>query len=162
MKIRTSFRLAALALLTCFCNMPSAHAAQTTTTFSVTATVTATCSVSASTLAFGNYAGNQTDGATTITVTCTNTTPYEVGLNDGVNTPTRRMKDAGSNYLTYDLYTDSGRSTRWGEIGDVGGTSVHGTGDGTPQTLDVYGRIPANQNPPAGNYTDTVTVTLSY
>jgi len=39
---------------------------------------------------------------------------------------------------------------------------VSGTGTGAAQVLTVYGRIPANQTALIGNYTDTVTVTVTF
>jgi len=64
-------------------------AATATTTFQVTATVNATCLISATNLAFGAYTGTQTDATSTVTVTCTNTTPYNIGLN-AAHSPGRR------------------------------------------------------------------------
>ncbi len=158
MKMRTA-RLAALSLLPWLACFSTAWAATTTDTFSVTATVTATCTVTADDLSFGNYAGNQLDAESHITATCTNTTAYHIALSDGANPDgTQRRMANGTNYLEYELYSDSGRSSRWGGDPDW----VAGTGDGNPQEYHVYGRIPANQNPPALLYTDTITVTLSY
>jgi len=136
-----------------------AGAANTSTTFTVSATVVATCSVSASNLAFGSYTGTgNTDQTTTVTVTCGNGTGYSVALNDGANASgsTRRMAN-GSNYLAYELYSDSGRTTVWNAAAPVAGT-----GNGGAQTLTVYGRIPTGQSVPAGAYTDTVQVTVTY
>lgn len=134
-----------------------------TTTFQVTATVPATCTVSANTLSFGSYSGaSNLDGSTTITVTCTNGTSYEVALDAGANGTTaanRKMANGGST-LNYSLYSDSGRSSVWGFT--QGGDTVTGAGTGTAQTLTVYGRVPASQTPPAGTYTDTVGVTVYY
>ncbi|WP_409528142.1 spore coat protein U domain-containing protein [Rhizobium sp.] len=39
---------------------------------------------------------------------------------------------------------------------------VTGTGTGSPQTLTVYGRVPAQNTPAPGTYSDTVVVTVSY
>src|SRR5437667_2090328 len=64
----------------------SAIAATTTTTFAVTATVQATCVVSATTMAFGTYTGVVANSTSTVSVTCTNTTPYNVGLSAGLAT----------------------------------------------------------------------------
>src|SRR5271166_4240704 len=64
----------------------AAAAATATTTFQVTATVQATCLISANSLAFGTYTGAQVQASTTISVTCTSTTPYNVGLDPGTAT----------------------------------------------------------------------------
>lgn len=148
----------------------SAMAATSTTTFGVSATVEDSCSVSASALGFGSIdpiANVNTDTNTTIDVTCSNTTAYDVGLDAGTTTDatvtSRQMSDGSAtpNLLDYGLYTDSGRTTNWGNT--VGTDTVAGTGDGTAQTLTVYGRVPSGQQTAAvGSYTDTITVTVTY
>jgi len=64
-----------------------------TTTFNVTATVQATCLISANNLGFGTYSGTVINLSTTLSVTCTNSTPYNVGLNAGTATalPSQRV-----------------------------------------------------------------------
>ncbi|MBD3828781.1 MAG: spore coat U domain-containing protein [Stenotrophomonas sp.] len=153
------------AMLLGACLMPgAAQAATATTTFQVTATVLATCQVSATPLAFGNYAGSQTDATSTISVTCTNGTAYNVGLDagtaDGATVTTRKMTGPGGALLGYALYSDSARITNWGNT--VGTDTVTGTGTGLAQTLTVYGRIPAGSMPTPGAYADTITVTVTY
>lgn len=44
----------------------------------------------------------------------------------------------------------------------TGVDTLSGTGNGTTQTVTVYGRAPAPQLPIAGAYTDTVTVSITY
>ena len=67
----------------------------------------------------------------------------------------------GANTLSYNLYMDAARTVVWGD-------KSSGTSNYTallavvPVTLPVYGRIPARQNASAGNYTDTVVVTLLF
>lgn len=152
-------RLVTLALFGCLANLPAAHAATATTTFTVTASVAATCSTSATNMAFGAYSGTVIDQTSTITVTCTNTTGYTVALDNGDNysAPNRRMNNAGS-YLNYELYSDAGRTTRWGDNPDW----VSGAGTGSAQNLTVYGRLPAGQALFIGSYTDTIEVTVTY
>ncbi len=60
-----------------------ASAATTTATFAVSATVQSTCSISASSLAFGAYTGAVITAPGSLTVTCSNSTPYNIGLNAG-------------------------------------------------------------------------------
>ena len=138
----------------------SALAGQATTNFAVTATVVATCGVSATPLAFGDYTGStNVDQTSTISVTCTTGTDYTVALNDGNNASggVRRMVNGGSNYLAYEMYSDAGRTTAWNAT-----ATVAGTGTGIAQSLTVYGRVASGQNVPAGAYSDTVQVTVSY
>lgn len=144
------------------------YAATETTTFGVSATVTDSCSVTASALGFGNIdpltnASTATDGTTTVDVTCANGTAYDVGLDAGTTTGatvTARQMTDGTNSLDYALYSDSGRTTNWGDTVDT--DTVSGTGDGTAQTHTVYGRVPSGQQTtPTGAYSDTITVTVT-
>jgi spore coat protein U-like protein len=134
------------------------------TTFNVTATVPTTCSVAANNLNFGTVGvlAANTDATTTISPVCTSGTPYNVGLNQGLNgssVTTRQMK-AGSALVDYSLYSNSGRTTNWGNT--VGTDTVSGTGTGLAQSLTVYGRIPPQTTPAPGTYNDTIVVTLTY
>jgi spore coat protein U-like protein len=160
MKMRTPVRLTALALLACLTGTPPAYAATTSTTFTVTATVATVCSVTATDLAFGAYANSAIAATSTVSVTCTSGGAYTVGLSDGANfSTTRRMKNAGTDYLGYELYKDALHSNRWG---NSGGELVSGSGSGSAQDLTVYGNLPAGQGLIAGSYTDTIQVTVTY
>ena len=163
MKIRKS--LTVLSVATGVALMPTlASAATATTTFLVTTTVLNTCIVAAAPLAFGNYdptSGTDTDATNAISVTCTSTAPYNIGLDKGTNgtSVTARLMKLSST-LTYSLYSNAGRTTNWGNT--VGTDTVTGTGTGILQTYTVYGRSPHGAAVPAGAYTDTVTVTVTY
>jgi spore coat protein U-like protein len=135
-----------------------------TTSFTVTVVVQSTCSISAANLAFGTYADLLVSSTSTISVTCTNTTPYNVGLNagtaSGATVTTRSMTGPGSALLAYNLFTNSTHTTNWGNT--VGTNTEAGTGNGAVQSLTVYGQIPAGQHPTPGNYTDTIIATITY
>src|SRR5438105_10807668 len=92
-------------------SMP-ASASTATTTFNVTATVQATCLISANNLGFGTYSGSVIATTTTLSVTCTNGTTYNVGLNAGTaagaTVTTRAMTGPGAATLSYALYQDAG------------------------------------------------------
>src|ERR1700749_3059778 len=63
-----------------------AGAGTATGTFTVQATISSACSVSATTLNFGAYSptsGTALNGSSTISVNCTNGTPYTTALNVG-------------------------------------------------------------------------------
>ncbi len=143
-----------------------ADASTSTATIAVSASVLSSCGVTALPLAFGTYSPTQstnTTTTTTIAVTCTNGTPYNIGMNagggSGATVATRKMT-SGSNTLNYTLYSDSGYSTVWGNT--IGTNTTTGTGSGLTQTITVYGSITALQAVPAGSYADSVTVTLTY
>jgi len=145
----------------------SALGGQATTSFGVSATVQSSCSVSATTLAFGNYnAATPTpnDSTSTLSITCTSGLSYTVILDGGTTTSTvnaRAMTDGSSHNLTYGLYTTTGRTILLGD-GTSSTQTAGGTGNGSAQTITVYGRIPISQYVTAGNYTDTVGVTVNY
>lgn len=65
----------------------------------------------------------------------------------------------GSQAVTYGLYKDAARSQPWGSAGTQ---LVTGSGAGAAQNLPVYGRVLPQSTPPAGSYTDTVVVTVTY
>jgi spore coat protein U-like protein len=147
------------------------QAADTTGTFTVSTNVTASCAVSATDLVFTDVdplanATDATDGITTISVTCSNTTPYDVGLSAGVaagaTTATRRMTHTdGTNTLGYALFSDAIRSSNWGDT--VSTDTVAGIGSGVAEDLTVYGQIASGQQTATvGAYTDTITVTVTY
>jgi spore coat protein U-like protein len=141
-----------------------ADATTTTTTFAVTATVIATCTVSATALGFGNYTGVVDPATSTITVTCTNTSPYNVGLSAGLATgatvTTRKMTGPASALLGYGLFSDAAHATNWGVT--VGTDTVAGTGNGNAQTITVFGQIPAGEFVAPGAYADTITATVTF
>src|SRR5690606_3013551 len=117
-------------------------------------------------LSFGTVPGFITsshDQTSAITFTCTRRTAWHVALDDGQHATggSRRMRMGSTgNYVSYELYRDPARSQRWGT--SIGNDTVSGTGTGSAQSLTVYGRVPAPQTLPAGNYHDVVTVTVTY
>jgi spore coat protein U-like protein len=75
----------------------SANAATVSAPIAVSATVQATCIVSAGAMAFGTYTGVVSNTTATVSVTCTNTTPYNVGLDAGLTgTVTARVMKFGA------------------------------------------------------------------
>lgn len=145
--------------------------AQTTATdpMTVSATVEASCTVVANDMLFGTYNPfdtTDTDQTATVDVTCSNGAAYNIGLGLGTKTgatvTTRGMTGGtGSDILNYALYSDTGRTSNWGDTVDT--DTVSDTGSGSMQSTTVYGRIPQGQTTaPVGSYTDTVTVTVTY
>jgi spore coat protein U-like protein len=133
--------------------------------FTVTATVITTCNIGATTHSFGSSGVlvNNVDATSTLTATCTSTTPYNVGLNAGTGagaTVATRKMTSGGNTINYSLYTDSARTTVWGNT--VGTDTVAGTGSGLGQDLTVFGRVPAQTTPAPATYSDTIITTVTY
>ena len=144
-----------------------ALATDTTGTLSVTATVTSNCAVSTTAVAFGNVdvtLNANVDATGGISVTCTNGTAWTAkaaaGGGSGATITDRKMT-SGANLLNYGLYTDSARTTVWGD--GTTGSAITGTGTGAVQASTIYGRVPSGQTTkPVGSYADTVTVTVTY
>ncbi|RZI93994.1 MAG: SCPU domain-containing protein [Rubrivivax sp.] len=123
------------------------------------------------TLGFGTYDPNSATplaNTTTFNVTCTSGTTYSIGMNPGVGSGSsvtnRRMTSssaaAGSNTLSYGLFKDAAHTVNW----DNSISATGYTGNGAVQALTVYGQIPVNQYnaAPATDYSDTITLTLTY
>lgn len=140
-----------------------AISATATATFAVTASIVAGCGITASPLAFGAYTGAQTDTETSLSVNCTNTTAYSVGLGAGTSGGTataRQMSGTPAGILFYALYSDITRAINWGDTGGTG--LITGTGSGIAQVIPVYGRLAAGQLSPPGTYADTITATVTF
>jgi spore coat protein U-like protein len=136
------------------------------TNLTVTITITNQCTAASTTpVNFGSHGflSADVDNTGTITVTCTPGATYTVGLNagtsSGATTTTRKMSGPGT-AIDYQLFRETGRTSNWGNT--IGTDTVAGTGDGTAQTLTVFGRVPAQATPIAGTYNDTVQVSIDY
>jgi spore coat protein U-like protein len=140
-----------------------AQANPATTTFGVSATVLKDCTVSATSMTFGNYTGAVNSAQSAVTVTCTNSTTYTVGLGTGLATgatvTTRQMQN-GAALLSYGLFSNATWTTNWGNT--LATNWVSGTGNGAGLAINVYGQIPAGQYVTPGSYTDNISVTVTY
>lgn len=160
--------LAAVAAFTAQLMLATAASAATATgNMTVRITIQAECKIeSADDLDFGTWGvmDANIDQTTTISVQCTNSTPYTIGLSAGAGAgatvAVREMTGPAAAIVNYTLYSDSARTQVWGVT--VGTDTVAGTGDGSAQPLTVYGRVPPQTTPAAGVYTDTVAITVTY
>lgn len=109
----------------------------------------------------GTRTGNLVS-TSTIDLTCTRRTSWQVGLDDGLHaTPAgvRQMCNADGACIAYQLYKPDGASP-WGDDIDV--DTMEGSSAGTSQSLTVHGRVDDQPLAQAGRYSDTVKVTLTY
>lgn len=151
-----------------------AFSATATENLAVSATVVDNCTISTTALAFGNYdpivvnASANLDGTGTVTITCTLNDAVTIMLGEGLHAsapsptnPARRLSDGATtpNYLSYVLYSDSARSTVWGNDATV---AVAATGTGAANAHTVYGAVNSGQNKPFGSYSDTVVATVTF
>jgi spore coat protein U-like protein len=162
MKPATGLSIAALVFLT-----GRADAGTATSSFSAQLTVQAQCTiVSVSTLTFdpAGVINANIDQTASISVQCTHTTPYNIGLDGGANggtTTTRLMRDGASNEtIQYKMFSNTTRTANWGNT--VGTDTVAGTGDGAAQSFTIYVRVPPQTTPAPGIYSDTVTAAITY
>lgn len=130
------------------------------------------CTVTASGVSFGNYnplSSTANDVTGTVRVNCTLLLAlagsFTVDLSAGASgsTSQRRLR-RGTDSLTYNLYTDAARTQIWGD-GAGGSTRVTRNFAALlsfADTMTVYARLPARQNVSAGNYSDTIIVTVTY
>ncbi|AHG19222.1 hypothetical protein Z042_06020 [Chania multitudinisentens RB-25] len=103
----------------------------------------------------------------TISVTCTKGSVYTVGLNDGIHAVNGvRNMASGSNLIRYDIY-QSTTNNRWGSsIASQRWSSTNATSVSTNQLIRNYNYtatlLSGQTTPVEGNYSDTITVDLSF
>ncbi len=151
---------------------PAAYAATDTGTLTVKARIGAACTLKTqnATLDFGNLT-TLTDkdhfAEADITVQCSKDQAYTIGLSGGLrpfpgNDTGRNMISEQRNVIPYNLYQDAKHEKRWNS-GFRGEFLKHATGDGADQKHTIYGEIiKAKATPPAGDYTDTVAIEVTY
>lgn len=69
----------------------------------------------------------------------------------------------GTNTLNYNFYTSTGYTQIWGD--GTGGTvyGVYNASSGlSTVSTNAFGRVPTGQYVRPGNYSDTITVTVTY
>jgi spore coat protein U-like protein len=139
-----------------------AHAGTDTGMLAVTATVLTGCALTGGTLNFGQYiSGQPTDLDITGTIgyaNCSGTLTFTLDGGGSANINARQMS-SGSNRLNYQIFRTPTRNAIWGTGGNANVVTLVGT---QTATVGVYGRIPGGQTVPAGTYTDTVNITLTF
>jgi spore coat protein U-like protein len=129
-------------------------------------------------MGFGSYdyfSAVPNDSQTTVSVSCdrsggaptvTVTVRIDQGAN-GAGVGSRRMLHTGGSgdLLNYGLYRDVARSQVWGmtdTVDTMGATLAVPNKGSAGASFTVYGRIPARQDLSAGNYADSVQITILY
>ncbi|MEJ0002853.1 MAG: spore coat U domain-containing protein [Pararobbsia sp.] len=141
-----------------------------TTQFNVTLALQANCTIGANPLNFGSNGVLSTaiEQQTTVSATCSNTTPYNVGLDAGSVTGSsvdaRLLAGTSTGNTTttvhFQLYQDAGHATVWGNT--QGTNTVAGVGTGSTQSIPVYGEVAAQATPKPDTYQTTVTATVYF
>ena len=132
------------------------YTAQATANMNVSLTVLKACSITASDMNFGKQYSNAGDLSvqTTAAVVCTKNTPYELSSDSSHD---YEMSDTNGDKIAYSLYADQASSTPFT-------TGTTGTGTGVAQNINIYGKVGSSalQVAPAGDYTDTVLLSVDY
>jgi spore coat protein U-like protein len=145
-----------------------AFAQTATANLSVSATVAKNCSITTTAVAFGSYdpivthASSPLDGTGSLVVTCTKGagTRIDLGLGANASGTTRRM-GGGTDFLSYELYQNTGRTTVWGS-GAAAGQTIAAAPSKAARTFTVFGRVAGGQDVEATSYADTVVATINF
>jgi spore coat protein U-like protein len=139
--------------------------------FTVSATVQKACVVTANNVNLGAvpFTAVNTTASNTLGASCTNGTPYFVGLapSNGSTAGAGLMKGAisgNTDKVPYQLRSTPGpNGVVWGNTATstTAGNGVSGTGNGLSQPLTVYATA-ASANYTPDSYSDTVTVNVNY
>ena len=102
-------------------------------------------------------------GGGALSILCSSgTTPsvkVRAGAHDGQSPGgTRALYDGVANYVPYDLYTDAGHS----QLLAIDGVINLAASTGVAQTVNLYGQAVGKAGLPAGTYTDTISVELTF
>lgn len=157
-----------LALMAAF-SAASASAADVTEDLVISATVSNECSLIVGQLGGADYnalnLGAQGYSSGALMVKCNAGTAYSIVPGEGLNfgagdgRPTNRaLSDGAGHVIPYGLFKDPGVSQVWGS----GADAWEGTGNGEQRMIGVGYAFYDLNKVPAGDYSDTVEVTLSY
>ncbi|MDD1976192.1 Csu type fimbrial protein [Pseudomonas tussilaginis] len=157
-----------------------AQAATVTGNINATLTLTSSCQVNGGsgasglnfgTLNFGTHdamftsASGQVlgNGGGAMSILCSAGTVPAIKVGAGANDNqsdggTRALSDGSGNYVPYDFYTDSGHT----QVLVIDGVITLPTSTGVAQAVNLYGQAQGKVGLPAGVYTDTVAVELSF
>ncbi len=133
--------------------------------------IAAACNVIGPNLSFGPYNPLSAFGATTsgtISVDCNLSPPPTVRVQIGRSAisggfqPRRMRHTTGTDTLAYNLYTDAGGTSIWGD-GTAGTTTLSDkVQKNKPWLPTVYGIMPPGQDVSVGSYTDTITISIFF
>jgi spore coat protein U-like protein len=176
-KKTTLATLATLALMVLA--VSPAIAGTATANVAVSASINNVCTITTGAVAFGAYdpivtnAASPLNASGTVAITCTKgaTTTVSLGLGSNPAGSVRKMKDAGSDLMTYELYqppnTTPGTAcsyaspTVWGTAG-VNLFTPAAAPDKNARTYNICGQVASGQDLPFGSYTDTVVATVNF
>lgn len=141
-----------------------ANAFTATGTLTVQVNVQPGCAISGSALDFGTYtAGQASDLLASTVIEYSNCLAGQLTVEfDGGSSGTttdRRMSNGDDDELSYALYSDAARTGNLGQGSEAKVIDLTTAGSGS---FSIYGSIPGSQLVPAGTYTDTVNITITF
>lgn len=141
-----------------------AAAATATGKLSVRASVQLNCRITASAMEFGTYTSGRTtdlDANGSVTFAGCNGADLSLALDGGSSNDigNRTMRSAGGQTLRYQLYRNAARSSVAGRGNQQITATAAASGSGS---LLIYGRIFGGQSVPAGAYSDTINLVLTF
>ena len=156
-----------------------ALAGTATANVSVSANINNVCTITTGAVAFGAYdpivtnASSPLNASGSVTITCTKgaATTVSLGLGSNAAGSVRKMKNAGTDLLTYELYQPP--NTTPGSACSYASPTVWGTSGAnlfTPaaapsknaRSYNICGQVAGGQDLPFGSYTDTVLATVNF
>jgi len=142
----------------------SLMAGQTSSSTTVSGTAEQACTISntpALNLGFTGF--SDSTGNFNIDIACNSGLNWTATIDGGGNANGELRRAAnGSDYLVYRLYSDASMTT---ELGAVTANTITGTASGATDSINVYAKVALADNtpiPPAGTYSDTLNVTISW
>lgn len=122
----------------------------------VTATVQKYCTIKSTPFSFSDRQKNSLTAQATVTVTCTNGTPYYLSVSQIDNA----IVDRDNDILVYSVYQNAQKSQVLGNT--MNKNVISGVGTGLPENLTLYAVIKSDQPIAPGNYEGKLHVTLSF
>lgn len=127
------------------------------------------CDVDSAALTFSLYdpsSTSPTDGVGTVDLHCSNplaATPNGVSVALSISPTSDRKMRGNGHTLNYGIYSNAARSANWGDgsAAPMLSTGALQANESKSLHFTLYGRIPPLQNIAAGNYSDSLLITLS-
>ena len=146
-------KLAFAAVLLTLNGSASAQAGTATANLTVQIQITASCTINAASLTFTSTASTSltsaaVTGNTTVSVTCSNTSPYSIGMGQGANYSAGRTAWPAAATTFLMAYTSIPRYLHPWTTGassttcTVANDCYLGTGNGSAQSVTIYGQVP--------------------
>lgn len=104
-----------------------------------------------------------TGGGGAVSILCSSGTLPRVKVGAGAHDAesvggTRALTDGSNNFVPYDLYTDPGRT----KILAIDGVIALEESTGVAQTVSIYGKALGKAGLPAGTYSDSIAIELTF